>query len=90
MKKPQAIKFWEALNDSDNVGEILSKFENKKGYASRRTLWRWAQLNNGFRRRLSLQEIVKNTGWTKEAIEKKWIWWHSEFDSGYRRETQPT
>lgn len=90
MKKPQAIKFWEALNDSDNVGEILSKFENKKGYPSRRTLWRWSQLNNGFRRRLSLQEIVKNTGWTKEAVEKKWIWWQSEFGSGYRRETQPT
>jgi hypothetical protein len=31
VKKPQAIKFWKALNDSDNVGGIISKFENKKG-----------------------------------------------------------
>jgi hypothetical protein len=38
MEKPQAIKFWKALNDSDNVGDIVSKFENKKGYAGKRTL----------------------------------------------------
>jgi len=90
VEKPQAIKFWKALNDSDNVGDIISKFENKKGYAGKRTLWRWAQLNDGLWQGLSLSEIAKNTGWTQEDVEQKLVWWQSEFGSNKPGKPQPS
>lgn len=79
MEKDQAINFWKSLDNSNNIEETITKFKNKIGYDSDRTLLRWAQAHNGFRKGLSLQEVTKITGWNLERIKKIYGWWKSAF-----------
>ena len=80
MEKDQVINFWKSLDDSNNTEETITKFKNKIGYDGDRTLLRWAQAHNGFRKGLSLQEVAKITGWRVKRIEKIYGWWNSAFD----------
>jgi hypothetical protein len=79
VEKDQIINFWKSLDDSNNIAETITKFKNKTGYDSERTLFRWAQAHDGFRKGLSLQEIAKNTEWKLKRIEKIYGWWKNEF-----------
>ncbi len=81
MKKAQAIKFWGNLEDSTEIKEIISAFENKKGYAGKRTLERYVQAYNGFTREQTVEEVSKKTGWKVEYVRKIYGWWYSDFGS---------
>ena len=79
MEKDQVINFWKSLDDSNNIEETITKFKNKIGYDGERTLLRWAQAHDSFRKALSLQEVAKITGWQMKRIEKIYGWWKNEF-----------
>ncbi len=79
MKRNQAIKFWNALDASTNINEVISSFENKHGYDGKRTLQRYTQAHKGFRQGLSLQNISSKTGWGKSFVDKLEGWWKGEF-----------
>ena len=47
MNRPQVLKFWEALENSTSVKEIISAFKNKPGYDNADTLQRYVKVYNG-------------------------------------------
>jgi hypothetical protein len=79
MKKAQALKFWKSVEESTETRKVISSYENKKGYAGKRTLQRFIQAHNGFRRALSAREISGKTGWSILYVEKIYSWWLSCF-----------
>ena len=79
MKKAQVIKFWKAVHGSTNVGEVISSFENKKGYDGTRTLERYIQADNFFKQGLSSELVAKTTGWSLKNINTIRPWWQEEF-----------
>jgi hypothetical protein len=82
MKRPQAIKFWKELRDSTDIGEVISRFENKKGYRGRRTLERYGQADNCFREGLPSEDVARKTSWSVKYVGKIRGWWTDEFGAG--------
>ena len=76
MKKKQVLKFWDALAASTSTKETISAFENKKGYSSKRTLWRFAQAREGFKEGLQSEIIARKTRWTVKHVDKIQPWWN--------------
>ena len=79
MKKAQAIKFWKANHENTNVRQVISSFENKKGYASARTLERYVQADNCFKEWQPSEMVANKTGWSLKHIDTIRPWWQEEF-----------
>ena len=78
MNKTQAVRFWKELRNSTEVGEVISRFKNQRGYASERTLGRYVSADKGFREGIPIEEPGV-TGWKKEFLGKLETWWKEEF-----------
>lgn len=78
MKRKQFLKFCKAIDDSTNVKETISTFENKKGYGGKRTLERCSQAAAGFKERLSSEVIAERTGWSVKHVDKIRSWREQE------------
>ena len=74
MKKSEAITLWQALEDNTEVADVLRQFERRK-VGSFRTLQRFNQAHQGFKRGLDLPEICKQTGWKERYLRKLLNWW---------------
>ena len=85
MKKKQIFKFWDVLDSSTSVKETISAFENKKGYASKRTLERFAQAREGFKECLQSEIIARKTGWSVKYVNKIRTWWN---EIGWQRTSE--
>ena len=81
MKKRQAQKFWKDLQASTEIGDVITRYKGKKGYAPERTLGRYAQAFSGFNNGLSLEDISKKTGWSQAYVDKIHLWFREEFDT---------
>ncbi len=79
MKKDQAVKFWRSLDNSTSLGDVVSDFNNKKGYTAKRTLQRYVQAAECFRQGLSLEDVASRTGWRPKMVNKIRTWWEEEF-----------
>lgn len=75
MKKPQFLKFAKAIDDNTGVKETISAFENKKGYAGKRTLERCVQAATRFKEGLPSKVIAEKTGWSVKYVDKIRSWW---------------
>ena len=53
MKKQQAINLWNEFHNNTDKESVLRKFNNKLGYGGKRTLIRYAQVDEGLRQGLS-------------------------------------
>ncbi len=78
MKKPQFLKFAKAIDDNTSVEETISAFENKKGYAGKRTLERCVQATTGFKEGLPSKVIAVKTGCSVTYVGKIRSWWEEE------------
>lgn len=90
MKKAQAIRLWIELEASTEAEEIIRKYQNKKGYASRRTLQRYVQAAKGFREVLPLDELAKRAGWSATYLEKIRPWWEEARRERRQHGVKPT
>jgi len=79
MKRAQVIKLWKELSGAFEDKEAISKFENKKGYGSKRTLQRYAQANSAFSSDLLDEEVAAKTGWKIQTVKQIHRWWSEEF-----------
>ena len=84
LNKKQFLKFSKAIADSTNVKETISAFENKKGYAGRRTLERCYQAAAGFKKGLPSKVIAEKTGWSVKYVDKIRSWVEGEFGKTIR------
>jgi len=75
MKKNQVLKLWGALAASTSIKDVISAFENRIGYGSKRTLGRFAQAREGFIEGLQSEIIARKTGWRVEYVNKIRPWW---------------
>ena len=89
MNKKQFLKFSKAIADSTGVKETISAFENKKGYAGRRTLERCCQAAAGFKEGLPSKVIAERTGWSVKYVDKIRSWWVQEAATGTVIEQKP-
>lgn len=92
MKKKQAVNLWKELHNSTDKETVFRKLDNKPGYGGKRTLIRYAQVDEGIKRGQALEEMVTLTGWRETFLTKVWTWWKEEFEvnptrSFQRRET---
>lgn len=78
MKKTQAVKFWGELEDNTEIEDVITKFENRTGYASKRTLQRYTQAYHGFKEGIPLEELTLKTGWDGPYLAKLKSWWDEE------------
>ena len=84
MKRAQALKFWKTIHETTNKGDVISQFENKKGYGGKRTLLRWIQADDGFKVGIDYDELSRKTGWKLPYIKKIREWWVSAFPESIR------
>jgi hypothetical protein len=74
MKKQHAMKFWRELQDSTEIDEVIARYKNRSGYASERTLQRYAQASKGFREDVPMEELSKKTGWGIPYLQRMRMW----------------
>jgi hypothetical protein len=79
MEKKQVQTFWKALHQSTSNAEVIRRYDNRTGYDSDRNLERYVQVDQGFRRGLSLAELSKKTGWSVGRLEELKPWWEEAF-----------
>ena len=75
MRRPQAVKFWQELEDSTDATEVIERLKGKIGYASSRTLQRYAQAHSAFRNGESLEDLSRKTSWSINYLNKIHAWW---------------
>lgn len=85
MKKAQAIRFWTALRETTEVEEVLSRFVNREGYGSRRTLERYAHAAKGFGEGSPIEELSRGTNWSIVYLRKIQTWWDKWQGAGRQR-----
>ena len=79
VKKMQAVKFWRELRDSTELEQVLIKYQNKPGYAGKRTLQRYAQADRGFRDSIPLEQLASQIGLSTSQLSKIHPWWQEAF-----------
>jgi len=79
MKEKQAVTLWKRLRSNTNKGEVLSEFNNKKGWPKWRTLQRYLQADEYFAQGLLNDQVSKKTGWKEPFIDKIRPWWEDAF-----------
>ena len=89
IKRDQAFKFWDALDNNTSLKVVLSAFENKTGYGGRRTLQRYAQAHEGFKEDLTSDVVAKKTGWHLKYVEKLRSWWKQKYRKKVRDDQKP-
>lgn len=80
MNKIQLVRFWRELRENTKTSAVISKYRNRPGYASERTLQRYAQVAEAFQESKDEEKIAIKVGWSVERILKLKSWWDENFE----------
>ena len=78
MRKPQVLKFWAELQLAPDTASVVRKYKDQDGYASERTLYRYAQAAKGFSENLSIEDLSGKIGWSPARLKILRKWWESK------------
>lgn len=74
MKKAQFERLCRDLDESVDVKSAIGKYKNKTGWASSRTLQRYAQVRSSFLLRVSLRQAIDESDWGERTVNAIWDW----------------